>query len=217
MALAMGPRMPRAASLLRPSLLRPSAIDRNSERHEFVRRELVRHLPGLSSHARRLSRSRAEADDLVQAAVLRALCFAGTFEPGTNLKAWLHQVLDSVFLSGCRRRVRERRALTSLEVDPCAWIRNDVVPAMHALSPPVEAALARLPAHFREVVRLVDVEEQSYRDAAQTLEVPVGTIMSRLHRARRLLAQSLTETATNAVTSTGSNPLESAAPSAAAA
>jgi RNA polymerase sigma-70 factor (ECF subfamily) len=163
----------------------------------------------LVSHARRLTRDRGEAEDLVQATALRALAFAGSYQPGTNLKGWLHQVLDSVFVSGCRRRMRERRALIGMESDPCAWFRHDALPAMRELSPPVASALARLPAGYRDVVRLVDVEELSYRDAASELAVPLGTVMSRLHRGRRLLAENLGERP--------QNELHSAAPSAAAA
>jgi RNA polymerase sigma-70 factor, ECF subfamily len=156
-----------------------------------VRRALVAHLPRLVGHARRLTQNVADGDDLVQATVLRALSFASTFVPGTNLGAWLHRVLESVFLSGCRRRTRERRALSALEADPCAWVQREHTPSMSELSPPVEAALSKLPPCFGEVVRLVDVEELSYRDAATRLEVPLGTIMSRLHRGRRLLARAL--------------------------
>lgn len=174
-----------------------------------MRRDLVLHLPKLFAHARRLTRDRAAAEDLVQATTLRALAFASSFEPGTNLKGWLHQVLESVFLSDCRRRARERRALLGMESDPCVWLRYDALPAMHALSPPVARALAGLPVGYREVVRLVDVEERSYRDAASELAVPLGTVMSRLHRGRRLLAESLGERPRS--------ELESATPSAAAA
>lgn len=156
-----------------------------------VRRGLISHLPALRAHAHRLTRSPAETEDLVQASVLRALTFAETFTPGTNLRAWLHQILDSVFLTGCRRRVRERRALSTLELDPCAWTRHDQAPPMRSMSASVQSALSGLPECFREVVRLIDVEELSYRDAADRLEVPLGTVMSRLHRGRRLLKSRL--------------------------
>jgi RNA polymerase sigma-70 factor (ECF subfamily) len=175
------------------SLTRNASIERAALGTLVVHRDLARHLPSLFAHARRLTRSAVESDDLVQAAVLRALSFARTFEPGTNLKAWLHQVLESVFLSACRRRTRERRALLALEGDPCAWIRSERLPAMCGLSPPVESALARLPGSFAAVVRLVDVDELSYREAATRLDVPLGTVMSRLHRGRRLLAHALAE------------------------
>jgi RNA polymerase sigma-70 factor, ECF subfamily len=164
-----------------------------SEGERAVRRALVSHLPRLVGHARRLTQNGDDGDDLVQATVVRALSFANTFVPGTNVGAWLHRVLESVFLSGCRRRTRERRALAALDADPCAWVRREHAPSMSELSPPVEAALSKLPPCFGEVVRLVDVQELSYRDAAIRLEVPLGTIMSRLHRGRRLLARALSD------------------------
>jgi RNA polymerase sigma-70 factor, ECF subfamily len=156
-----------------------------------VERGLREHMPALLRHASRRARTRDEALDLVQETALRALAFAWSFEPGTNLRGWLHQILDSVFLTQCRRRARERRAFDALSVDPCSWPKQDVQPAMQHLSPCVTRALDHLPPSFREVVRLVDVEELSYRDAATALRVPLGTVMSRLHRGRRLLATAL--------------------------
>lgn len=176
----------------------PVSRSREAAARDAVQHELARHLPSLRAHARRLTRGTAESDDLVQATALRALVFARTFEPGTNLKAWLHQILDSVFLSGCRRRSREQRALAALELDPCAWVHCELTPPAHELSPPVQSALASLPRSFAEAVRLVDVEQRSYRDAARELAVPLGTVMSRLHRGRRLLAQALAPAKTGA-------------------
>jgi RNA polymerase sigma-70 factor (ECF subfamily) len=158
-----------------------------------VRSGLVCHLPSLRAHAFRRTRNRVEANDIVQEASLRALAFAWSYEPGTNVRAWLHQVLESVFVSQCRKRTRERRAFDALGRDPCAWTQKDAAPAMLALSPRVGHALEALAPGFREVVRLVDVEELSYRDAAERLQVPVGTVMSRLFRGRRLLAGALAE------------------------
>jgi RNA polymerase sigma-70 factor (ECF subfamily) len=158
-----------------------------------VRRGLTDHLPSLRAHAYRRARSRQEGNDIVQEAALRALAFAWSFEPGSNVRAWLHQVLESVFVSQCRRRMRERRAFESLGRDPCAWMQKDAAPAMQSLSPQVARALLALPGAFRAVVQLVDVEELSYRDAAERLQVPLGTVMSRLFRGRRLLASALAD------------------------
>jgi RNA polymerase sigma-70 factor (ECF subfamily) len=158
-----------------------------------VRNGLTLHLPSLRAHAYKRARCRLEANDIVQEASLRALAFAWSFEPGTNVRAWLHQVLESVFVSQCRKRARERRAFEALGRDPCAWTQKDAAPAMLALSPRVSLALETLPLGFREAVKLVDVEEWSYRDAAERLQVPVGTVMSRLFRGRRLLASALAD------------------------
>ena len=171
----------------------PKSSPDGDRRTLAVRSGLTEHLPSLRAHANKRTRNRVEANDIVQEAALRALAFAWSFEPGTNVRAWLHQVLESVFVTQCRKRTRERRAFDALGRDPCAWTQKDAAPAMLALSPRVGRALDALPAGFREVVRLVDVQELSYRDAAERLQVPVGTVMSRLFRGRRLLAAALAE------------------------
>jgi RNA polymerase sigma-70 factor (ECF subfamily) len=150
-------------------------------------------LPLLRARAIKLCKNASEAEDLVQDTIVRALRFESTFVRGTNLRAWLHQILLSVFGTRCRRSTRERRALEWLTVDPCAWTHSDPPPAIRFLSRRVEAALAELPKKFADVVRLVDLGELSYKDAAEDLGVPVGTVMSRLFRARRLLANALSE------------------------
>lgn len=155
------------------------------------RDELAALVPSLRARAARLGASRADAADLVQDAVERALRFEASFQPGTNLRAWAHQVLFSVFVTRCRKLRRERRALAALHDDPCAWVRTDAAPSLSALTPPVAGALDALPAAYRAVVRLVDLEERSYKDAAAALGIPVGTVMSRLYRGRRLLAARL--------------------------
>lgn len=145
----------------------------------------------LYARALRLSRSPSQADDIVQETMLRALRFESQYRAGTNLRAWVSQVLVSVFLTQCRRNKRERRALDQLLHDPCAWIKRDAPSVMRNLSSRPAMALASLPQSYRDAVELVDLEELSYRDAAERLGVPVGTIMSRLHRGRKQLAAQL--------------------------
>jgi RNA polymerase sigma-70 factor (ECF subfamily) len=156
-----------------------------------LRRALPALLPTLRARALRLSRDGATAEDLVQDTLERALRFASTFEPDTNLRAWMHKILLSVFVSRCRRLSRERRALDWLANDPCAWTNSDGPAEQPALLPSVEGAIARLPPQFACVIRLVDLGEHSYKDAALCLGVPVGTVMSRLFRGRQLLAAAL--------------------------
>jgi len=151
-------------------------------------------LPRLRAHARRLCKNDSDAGDLVQDTVLRALDYETHFTEGSNLRAWLQQILRSVFISRYRRSGRERRALDRLAHDPCAWTRRDAAPTMSRLTATAQGALSGLPEPFRHVVELVDLAGYEYRDAAQALAVPVGTVMSRLHRARRVLAQQLTDT-----------------------
>jgi RNA polymerase sigma-70 factor (ECF subfamily) len=98
-----------------------------------------------------------------------------------------------VFVSRYRRKKREQRAAIALASDPCAWTTPEgfAAPDCSSLAPAMKVKVETLPPAFRDVVCLVDLQERSYRDAAVELGVPVGTVMSRLHRGRRLLAESL--------------------------
>lgn len=155
--------------------------------------ELAAHGRRLLPRAIRLTRNRDDAEDLVNETVLRALRFRATYRNGTNMLAWLNQILFSVFATHCRRRTRERRAMEWLATDPCAWSRSDAAPAMQTLSPAMMRALEALPENFSRLLLLVDVGEMAYRDAADTLGIPVGTVMSRLFRARKMLAAQLAD------------------------
>jgi RNA polymerase sigma-70 factor (ECF subfamily) len=155
---------------------------------------LVALLPDLRRRASRLAITPAAADDLVQDTVERALRFSSQYDPGSNLRGWAYQVLFSVFVTGYRRRRRERRGLEVLSATPSAWTYRSAFVAPDAqlgLTPSASAALASLPAGFRDVHSLVDLGEHTYREAADMLDVPLGTVMSRLHRARRMLAERL--------------------------
>ncbi|MBI4700390.1 MAG: RNA polymerase sigma factor [Deltaproteobacteria bacterium] len=147
--------------------------------------------PELYGRALRLARCRAAAEDIVQETMLRALRFEAQYREGTNLRAWVGKILHSVFLTCCRRARRERRALQGLGSDPCGWTSRDAPPMACSLSPRPARALADLPEGYRRAVELVDLQDLSYGQAATRLRVPLGTIMSRLHRGRRLLAQAL--------------------------
>jgi RNA polymerase sigma factor (sigma-70 family) len=121
------------------------------------------------ARALRLTRSRPDAEDLVQETVLRALRFEETFQRGTNLRAWMQQILQSVFISRCRRRVRERRALDRFGFDPTLTMRSTPAPTLRSVSGKMHAAFSSLPERFRRVVELVDLCDYSYREAAEVL------------------------------------------------
>ena len=148
-------------------------------------------LPRLRVQARRLCLSDSDALDLVQDTLVRALVYERSFEPGTNLHAWLSQILRSVFVSRYRRSKRERRALERLTYDPHSWPHREPAAALAPLGARTKVALAELPDPFRRVVELVDLAGLEYIDAARELAVPVGTVMSRLYRGRRILAARL--------------------------
>jgi RNA polymerase sigma-70 factor (ECF subfamily) len=151
----------------------------------------------LHAHAMRLTRNPTLAEDLVQDSIERALRFEDRFERGTNLRAWAHHILANVFISRCRSRRREGRALDLLSTDPCAWTARCAPPHHQGgLSRATRRALESLPAAFRMTVTLIDVQDCSYKAAADRLGVPIGTVMSRLHRGRRLLADALRDSET---------------------
>jgi RNA polymerase sigma-70 factor (ECF subfamily) len=151
-------------------------------------------VPELRARATRLAGDRTLADDLVQDTVERALRFADQYERGTNLRAWAYQILFSVFVTRYRRSRREKNALRALAGDPLAWTMPHAFAAPDvaaSLTPSTREQLDALPKGFRAVLELVDIEERSYREAATELGLPVGTVMSRLHRGRKLLATKL--------------------------
>lgn len=155
------------------------------------RREVEAQVPKLLPRAMQLCRNQPDAQDLMQDTVERALRFEHQFAMGSNLKAWLHQVLYSVFVTRCRSRGRERRALDRLGSDPCAWTQADAPPQFSSLTPRLAQAVDSLPEPFRQVLLLVDLGDYSYQEAADALAVPIGTVMSRLHRGRRMLSARL--------------------------
>jgi len=153
---------------------------------------LVELAPDLRARALRLSGDCAMANDIAQDALERAIRFADRYQPGTNLRAWAFQILFNVFVTRWRRTRREQRILERLAGDPLSWTRP-VDLAMTgsgegSLLPSARRKLDSLPEVFRAAVDLVDLQRRSYRQAARELRVPVGTVMSRLHRGRKLLA-----------------------------
>lgn len=168
--------------------------------HDLIslQRGLVELVPELRGRACRLCGDPTTADDIVQDTIERALKFAKQYERGTNLRAWVYQILFSVFITRYRRSRRERNALKHLASDPCAWTMPERFASPEAsisLNPTTQGKLDALPESFRVVLKLVDLDELTYREAASELGVPVGTVMSRLHRGRKLLASQLQEAA----------------------
>jgi RNA polymerase sigma-70 factor (ECF subfamily) len=153
-------------------------------------REALPHLRALSRAALRLARNAADAEDLVQETCLRAFRSFGTYTPGTDVRGWLFTILYRVRTDGFRRAGRRPRTVSALEPDLFAAVDrfDGAVDARRD----VARGLAHVPPVFREAVVLRDVEEMSYDDVARTLGVPVGTVMSRLHRGRALLRRALT-------------------------
>lgn len=162
------------------------------EFHRFER-EVLSYRHELIAAGMRMTRSRSDAEDLVQDAIMRAWTFWHRFEPGTNGRAWMHRILLNTFINGYRRRKREREILMTIHArdvgeEPCVAAACELE---DDLGDELKAALDALPDEFRQVVVLVDVEDHSYRDAADMIGCPIGTVMSRLHRARRAMKRKL--------------------------
>lgn len=166
--------------------------------------EVLGHVDGLYGVACRLTRNPTEAEDLVQDVLLRAMRGRQTFLVGTNLRAWLFRILMNTFINKYRRGGLERSVLEGPDADPLAdgWVSASTMrqlrdPEQDMLLPLVEKEIQRaldaLPTDFRMVVLLCDVEEFSYEEAARIIGCPQGTIMSRLHRGRKLLQRALYE------------------------
>lgn len=165
--------------------------------NEF-RRGLATLTPELRGRALRLAKDGTLAEDLVQDALVRALKFEAQYRTGTNLRAWAYQILFSVFVTRYRRARRERNALRHLSTDLGAWTHNDAFGSPEDVAPLTRATtqrLSALPVGFREVIEKVDLGDATYREAATELGLPLGTVMSRLHRGRRMLAESMVEPA----------------------
>ena len=166
--------------------------------------ELLSHLDTLYGVSCRMTKSTAEAEDLVQDTVVKAMRARSQFQPGTNIKAWLLRILTNTFINRYRRGGLERDLFEGPDADPLTdgWIGATTMRAMRdpetaALKPIVEAEVARaledLPEDFRLAVVLSDIEELSYKEIADAMGCPIGTVMSRLHRGRRLLQKTLRE------------------------
>jgi RNA polymerase sigma-70 factor (ECF subfamily) len=147
----------------------------------------------LYATALRLTRNPADAEDLVQDTYLKAFRAAGQFEPSTNLKAWLFTILHNTFLNS-RRRVDKEPIVESEVVEQAAAAAGagdsgspEQLLLRETLDVDLQAALDSLPEAFRQAVWLRDVEEFSYAEIAKMLQVPVGTVMSRISRGRHLL------------------------------
>jgi RNA polymerase sigma-70 factor (ECF subfamily) len=159
--------------------------------------EALPHLPALYAAALRMTRNEKDAEDLVQDTLLRAYRFFDTFQAGTNCKAWLFRILTNVFCNHYREREREHTVMLEAESSPANLEQfvggtgdgRDTETALlgRMVSSDVEKALAAVPSDFRMAVILADLEDFSYKEIAEIMDCPAGTVMSRLFRGRKIL------------------------------
>jgi RNA polymerase sigma-70 factor, ECF subfamily len=185
---------------------RAAARDGQAEDPELrarFEREVLPLLPSLYPAALRMTRNPADAEDLVQETYLRAYRGFSGFREGTNLKAWMYRILTNTFINSYRKRQREPVTVQDDDIED--WFLYDrlggTATEESAESEVLEripdedirGALEALPEGFRMAVWLADVEGFSYKEIAEILDIPIGTVMSRLHRGRRALEKALWE------------------------
>ena len=173
----------------------------------------MEYMPALYSAALRMTRNPADAEDLVQETILRAYRGFGGFEEGTNLRAWLYRILTNTYINAYRAKQRRPERPTSTRSRTCTSTDGSAA-SRQALAgrsaedelmdlfteTEIKEALEALPEQFRMAVLLADVEGFSYKEIAEILDVPIGTVMSRLHRGRKALQKPLYEFAVAAWT-----------------
>ncbi len=156
-------------------------------------------LDSLYNFAHWLVHNQNDAEDLVQETYLKALRSFASFQPGTNFRAWIFQILRNTFLSSCSKLERRMTvAMMDSEEDSPVLCATSVTPESLLIersgNDAVRCAIEHLPVIFREVILLCDVEDTSYREIAEILSIPIGTVMSRLARARKAVRESLRTT-----------------------
>jgi RNA polymerase sigma-70 factor, ECF subfamily len=173
------------------------------ERQRRFEQEALPFLDGMFGAAMRLTRNPADAEDLLQETFLRAFSAYESFEPGTNLKAWLYRILMNTYISSYRKQKRSPQTVSSDEVEDFSLYRHIIdeggakTPEAQVLESipdeDVKRALEELPEQFRMAVLLADVEGFSYKEIADITDTSIGTVMSRLHRGRKALQKALWE------------------------
>jgi RNA polymerase sigma-70 factor (ECF subfamily) len=182
-------------------LNKPRAYDYSDrDRMRIFDKEFMPHLTAMYNFAYRLTYDEDEAKDLVQETYMKAYRFIRSFQQGTNAKAWLYRILKNSFINDFRKKSKQPAKVDYQEVEN--YYNSDEADADHTVDMRVESvkdmmgdevtiALNALPIDFRTVIILCDLEGFTYEEMAKILDIPIGTVRSRLHRARNLLKEKL--------------------------
>lgn len=175
-----------------------------SARSQLFEEQAMQHIDKLYAHAMRKTSNTADANDLVQETYLKAFAAFDHFQQGTNIKAWLHRILENTYINQYRKQQNqpfyapleelEDWQLGEAESRTATSSRSAEAEAIdHLPASTIKNALQSLPEDFRAAVYLVDVEGYSYQEVAGIMGTPTGTVMSRLHRGRKLLREQLVD------------------------
>jgi RNA polymerase sigma-70 factor (ECF subfamily) len=198
-------RVPATSRLVRKSTTAPRqlcTVEPRDRAHSAFEQACLPYQEELYAIAMKICRDPDAAKDLVQETLLRAMCAWASFQPGSNLRAWLFRILTNSFINGYRKRRRHQRfaterpgdalaALYGRDHDFCDELTHETFG--EELCDEVATALDRLGPEYRDVVERADLHGERYKDIADALAVPIGTVMSRLFRARRVLEGELAE------------------------
>lgn len=179
----------------------PTQTYTDAEKYRIFDREFMPHVDSMYNFAFRLTNDEDDANDLMQDTYLKAFRFINSFEEGTNAKAWLFRILKNSFINDYRRRSKEPSKVDYQDVETTYNSDEDAEVAhttdlraesvQDMIGDEIAMALNSLPVDFRTVIILCDVEGFTYEEMAKILDIPIGTVRSRLHRARMLLKDKL--------------------------
>lgn len=177
-----------------------SAVIQHDPRHKEFEQQTLPHMEVLYNYAVRMTGNKEDAKDLLQETFLKAYRFWDKFEQGTNLRAWLFRIMKNTYINVYRKEVKEPDKVDYDEIESFYNLIRDQNSTEHdlqekifgqLLDDDVSNALESLPEEFRTVVILCDIEGLAYEEIAEFLQIPVGTVRSRLHRGRKLLSTAL--------------------------